>query len=158
MNNIDWIKVLEFMMPVILLFIGGFLTVNKIKINIKLEARLKWKEEFRNKVIDFINVSSELHNKSVFLKINSKDEHNNLASNFVDISKKLDIAFYAIDLMLKDENENTHFLTVKYREIKEQAYEEFNEDSGSTNSNMIDEFYELAKEIYNDDKYLKRII
>ena len=157
MSNIDWIKVLEFIMPVVLLLVGGFLAVDKMKRNIKLEAKLKWKEEFRNKVINFINESLDLHNKSIFLKVSSEEKHDpKVASCFVDISQKFDSAFYAIDLMLKTENDSTHFLAVKYRKIKDEAFEEFENESGSTQSDTIDEFYQLAKEIYNNEDYINK--
>ncbi|NVK53076.1 MAG: hypothetical protein HWD85_09090 [Flavobacteriaceae bacterium] len=157
MSDVDWIKIFEFIMPVILLLIGGFLAVDKMKRNIKLEAKLKWKEEFRRKVVDFVRESMELHNKSIFLKVNSEEKSSpEVASRFVDISQKFDSAFYAIDLMLKKENDNTHFLAVKYREIKDEVFEEFENESGSTQSDTINEFYELAKEIYNDEAYINR--
>ncbi len=161
MSNIDSIKGLEFIMPVILLLLGSLLTVHRMKKNIKLGAKLKWKEEFRNKTIDFIRESMELHNKSVFLNLTPSDndlEKNKVTGNFVDISQKFDAAFYAIDLMIKDENDDTRFLIIKYREIKDEAFNEFENESGSTDSSTINEFYQLAKSIYNNEDYLNKII
>ena len=161
MSSIDWIKVLEFIMPVALLLLGSLLTVHRMKKNIKLGAKLKWKEEFRNKIIIFIRESMELHNKSVFYNLTPSDndlDENKITGDFVDISQKFDAAFYDIDLMIKDENDDIRFLKAKYREIKDEAFNEFENESGSTESNTINEFYQSAKSIYNNEDYLNKII
>ncbi len=160
MNDITWLDVFKMLIPITVVIIAGFLALLRMRENVRLDAKLKWKEEFRDKIVEFTNIAMNLEDKALWLDVN--DEVNNVkeAHTYININQKLHTIYFAIEMMLDIGDIRTEALRANYRFIVDQAYEEAsgtNKDEGGK-ENIIDEFYETAKEIYDDNKYINYLV
>ncbi|MGQ3677032.1 hypothetical protein [Tenacibaculum discolor] len=143
----EWNKVIEWIIPVITAVIGGLIAIFQMRQNIKLTARLKWKEEFRVRLNDFINSAKKLHHSSIIARL----RENELSETkfFLDKVSDFDAAFYALDLLLFENDERVKDLIMYRDKIRENSTKESTDDK-----DYLLYFYYLAKDLYNDKSFV----
>ncbi len=158
MNDITWLDVFKMLVPITVVIIAGFLALLRMRENVRLDAKLKWKEEFRNRIIEFTNTAMNLEDKAFWLDVNNEENNVKESKIYIDVSHKLHTIYFAIEMMLDLEDFRTEVLRANYRLIIDQAYEEVSKIGKEEKENNIDEFYETAKEIYDDSKYINYLV
>lgn len=150
----EWNKLIEYFEPVITVIIAGIIAIYQMRQNIKLNAKLKWKQEFRDKLNGFLNCSKNLYHSSIVAKFD-KDEISE-TKNLLNKIAEFDASFFSLDIMLYENDDRVKKL-VDYRDkIRQKALLESKSDDDG--KDYLRYFYYQAKDLYNDNVYVSKII
>lgn len=161
MDNITWLDILKMLVPITVVIIAGWLALLRMRENVRLDAKLKWKEEFRNRIVEFVKISMQLGDKIIWMEESDDISEKDGAKEYININQNLHTIYYAIEMMLDLDDIRTEVLRAIYRVIIESAYNEVISPVEIDNeeiNNSIEEFYEIAKEIYDDDRYISSLV
>ncbi len=160
MIEIDWTKTFEILIPIVAVLLAGLIALYQMRQNVKLGAKLKWKEEFRNRVIEFTNVAMLLYNKAIWVdKEPIDDKGYNTANEYIEILYKLHTIYYSISIMLDRKDLRTEVLYENYRLIVDKSHNEATDlEQKVENEDFVEDFYDIAKEIYDDSKYINSLV
>ncbi|MEC3906436.1 hypothetical protein VOI54_05365 [Tamlana sp. 2201CG12-4] len=163
MNDINWwLDVFKILIPIVTVLLAGFFALHRMKQNVKLEARLKWKEEFRNRIVDFMHTESLLNNKAIFYDLEKEHDGNHEKTDeYLEITYKLHSIYYSIDMMLDFNDLRAEALNESYKSILDDINRQVESKPRPTNEedeDYLGNFYEWAKQIYNDDKYIDSVL
>lgn len=157
----EWGKVIEWLVPIVTASLAGLLAIYKMRQNIRFNAKLKWKEEFRSKLNTFINICNKISTKAILAEKNSENEiFKKDAVDFIDKIEEFDAAFYSLDLLMYEYDSRVKELTELRDEIRLEAFDVINGIMETQNftQDLILNFYYKAKDLYNDDKYILKSI
>ncbi|WP_298896891.1 hypothetical protein [uncultured Psychroserpens sp.] len=147
-----WIEISKIAFALIGIFLTARFALRRMKENIRLTANLKWKEDFRLRLVEFLNTSLLLSNKAISVGFESEGNPDSEFDEFIEMIHKLHTNYYALEMMLDLKDERTNDLTKIYRsmidnfmDVSEGKEVEENEEEA-----LDSEFYIVAKEIYDE--------
>ncbi|MDT0685585.1 hypothetical protein [Autumnicola psychrophila] len=108
MEEVTWLDVIKIMIPVLAVILAGIFALFNLRHSIQLQAKNKWKEDFRNHMAEYIESYIKLTYltiewKELFANKKSTDE---IRSKIQAVTSELISRFSKVELML-DEDENS---------------------------------------------------
>lgn len=146
MKELDWNKVFELLIPIVLVFLAGIIALYQMRQNVKLQANLKWKEEFRQKVSIYINALLKLITFS--LKNKEMNGENDLFQEYEKLSREVLIQWGDIYMMLETESGYSNRFT-KLHSAYIKYVRDIHEGKETSQDLNIGEIHVLAKKIYD---------
>lgn len=142
--------------PILTAVIAGFIAIYQMRINIRLNAKLKWKDEFRQRLNKFIIDAKDISHSIMILRID--DKNMDVAKKVFDKIREFDASFFALDLLLNEKDKRVDEL-ISYRDkIREEALSFEKSKTVKKNEDYVRYFYYKAKDLYNDDKFISKSI
>ena len=150
-------QIFDYIIPIFTVLLAGLIAIYQMRQNIKLNAKLKFKEEFREKLNKFISEAKNLSHSSILLELDNQNIDR--AKYLFDNLSEFEASFFALDLLLKrNEDKRVIELINLKNKIKDFAFGKKEKMSHKDSNSNLRDFYYKAKEIYNDDKFIKENI
>lgn len=145
---LDWVKIIETIIPIVTVLAAGLIALYQMRLNIKLQAKVKLKEEFRSVVKDVNRQFNKLTVLFGMYDITTKDKFNLIKPKVEECVINIETLSYDLGILMKKKDEIRNQI-LDMLDDSADIYFDFKKNKEDDKEEFLNHLNSLFKEYYD---------